>query len=303
MKKAIVMLTILSLFTASAVSCGAGTNPTPSQQNSTAVTTIAGGTTSANTDAANSGAVQTDTANSGAEQTNAAPTAQSGNPANAQSPAPQSENTAEANDAGQTNPVINPEFRLFGGYVATQGDDLNMRKEPNTSSEVLDKIPNGTQLDVYSCETSGWYQVIFNNKKGYVSAEFIKKIDSYGGAESAPQANEYGFYPVFNQPITSISVASLSGTWKSADDIPETLEISSGADIYNGSFTWTGSDGYTFSGTIRLEYTEDHNVQHLYYTFYDNGGALWYAFDTAGDIPFNDLYAGQSGSPHYIRCS
>ena len=297
MKRKIAMLAMLSIFTASAVSCTSDVNiATQPQENvSASATTAVGETTAANaeTTQADAAAVQNNT------EAQAAPSEKT---ENTPTPVPQNNNTAGLKDEGQTNPVINPEFYLFGGHVATQKDDLNMRKEPNTNSEVLDKIPNGTQLDIYSCDVNGWYQVIFNNKKGFVSAEYIKEIEDYdGGASPVPQANQYGFYPVINPPASSISVASLSGTWKSAGDIPETLEIFNGSDIYSGSFTWTGSDGYTFSGYINLEYTEDHGNQQFFYTFYDNSGALWYAFGATGEVPLNDIYAGQSGDPHFIR--
>ena len=298
MKKTIVMLAMLSILTASAVSCSSdiSVEAVPQTNASAAVTTVAGETTAANTTAAQAGAAVDAAQNAAPVQ--AAP---AGNTAN-NTPAQQSGNTAAVKDEGQTSPCINPEFHLFGGYVATQKDDLNLRKEPNTSSEVLAKIPNGTQIDVYSSDVSGWYQTIFDNKKGYVSAEFVKEIESYdGGAAPAPQANDYGFYSVIAPPASSISVASLTGTWKAADDIPETLVITGGADIYNGYFTWTGSDGYTINGYICLEYLVDHDVQNYYYTFYQNDGTLWEAFSATGEIPLNDLYAGQSGAPHFVR--
>ncbi len=291
MKKTIIMLAILSLFTVSAVSCGTDAAE-PSAQPAASSTTAATETTAETTFTAETVSAGTDT------------TAASGNTANNTVSAAQGGNTTTVKDEGQTSPVINPEFRLFGGYVATQNDDLNMRKEPDPDSEVIEKIPYATQLDIYSCDTNGWYLVIFNNKKGYVSAEFIKEIESYdGGAGSAAQPNQYGFYPVIDPPASSISVASLSGTWKAADDIPETLEISRGSDLYSGNFTWTGNDGYTIKGTISLEYLMDHDIQQFYFTFYDNSGVLWNAFSATGEVPLNDIYAGQSGSPHFVRKS
>ncbi len=282
MKKQIIMIAMLSVLT-SATGCGADANVSTHQNATTsAITTTVGETTQ-------TAATQDNTA---------APDTNEGN--NNSAAAPQTDNTSKG-EVQEASPTNNGSY-LFGGYVATQNDDLNMRKQPDTNSEVLEKIPNGTQLDIYSSDTSGWYQVTFKDKTGFVSADYIKKVEDYdGGAETDVQPNQYGFYPVIDPPASSISVASLAGTWKSADDIPETLDISGGADLYSGSFTWTGSDGYTITGKIRLEYLIDHDNRQFFYTFYEDNGSLWNAFGATGEVPLNDIYAGQSGYPHFTR--
>ncbi len=68
------------------------------------------------------------------------------------------------------------EERLFGGYVDTQSGGLNLREKPDIKSAIIDEIPQGTQLDIYMCDTNGWYKTEFKGNTGYVSAEFIKKI-------------------------------------------------------------------------------------------------------------------------------
>jgi mannosyl-glycoprotein endo-beta-N-acetylglucosaminidase len=49
---------------------------------------------------------------------------------------------------------------------------LNLRKGPSTSSTVLEKLKNGTEVEVYS-ETNGWAKVKFNGKEGYVSSGYL----------------------------------------------------------------------------------------------------------------------------------
>ena len=68
---------------------------------------------------------------------------------------------------------------LFGGYVATKNDDLNMRNQPNQSSKVVAKIPRGMQLMIYSSGTEGWYWTEYDGKSGYVSAQYIREIEPY----------------------------------------------------------------------------------------------------------------------------
>jgi mannosyl-glycoprotein endo-beta-N-acetylglucosaminidase len=49
---------------------------------------------------------------------------------------------------------------------------LNLRKGPSTSSTVLEKLKNGTEVEVYS-ESKGWAKVKFNGKEGYVSSGYL----------------------------------------------------------------------------------------------------------------------------------
>ena len=123
-----------------------------------------------------------------------------------------------------------------------------------------------------------------------------------GGTDNFSVPNEYGFYEEKDPPATSISVAALSGTWSRADKTNETLSITKGSDIYNGNFTFTGADGSSVTGYIKLEYTLDNdNTAQSWYTFYDNNGKLWNAFVVSGDIPLDDLYTEQQ--THFSRVS
>lgn len=287
MKKQIILVTLLSVLAAS-TGCNSDVNVAPYPQGNTAAapvaaTAVTGETAIANTETAAQNDAVPQQIQAAAQQTTQA-AAQN--------------NTAQQTQAGggQDNVCINPEFYLFGGYVATQTDDLNMRKFPNTSSEILEKIPNGTQLDIYSCDTVGWYLTIFNNKVGYVSAEFINQIDSY-----VPTPNEYGFYYESDPPATSVSVAALSGTWINADVTSERLVITSNG-LYSGNFNYTDSNGNQTDGYICLEYLlYPGDVKDYYYTFYDYSGCLWHGFGVSGEIPLNDIYADQQGFPHYTR--
>lgn len=123
-----------------------------------------------------------------------------------------------------------------------------------------------------------------------------------GGTDNFSVPNEYGFYEEKDPPVTSISVAALSGTWSCADNTNETLSITSGSDIYNGNFTFTGADGSSVTGYIKLEYTLDNNNTAIsWYTFYNDNGELWNAFGVTGDIPLDDLYTEQQ--THFSRVS
>lgn len=55
---------------------------------------------------------------------------------------------------------------------------LNMRKEPDTDSEVLAIIPFGTKIPVLA-EQSGWIQTEYEGETGWVSADYTSTDDPY----------------------------------------------------------------------------------------------------------------------------
>ncbi|MBR1432495.1 SH3 domain-containing protein [Ruminococcus sp.] len=116
---------------------------------------------------------------------------------------------APANEAPKEPLVLNENERLFGGYVDTKGGDLNMREEPFTSAEVIGSIPDGTQINVFSCGKAGWYATSFNGKTGYISADFVNEIPS----------DNTGYF------LTDIS--ELVGQWK-YQVAPEGMNITAG---------------------------------------------------------------------------
>lgn len=94
-------------------------------------------------------------------------------------------NETSANDTAKSELVLKEEDRLFGGYVDTQGDVLNLRNEPFQTADIIATIPDKTQIDIYSCGRADWYCTSYNGKSGYVSADYIKAIESYMGNASA----------------------------------------------------------------------------------------------------------------------
>ncbi|WP_223591212.1 SH3 domain-containing protein [Neobacillus bataviensis] len=71
-------------------------------------------------------------------------------------------------------PEKKPESTTSKGTTSgvVNGDTLNVRKEPSSSSSVLGKLTKGTIVTIYDKQKS-WYEVGFGNLKGWVSSEFI----------------------------------------------------------------------------------------------------------------------------------
>ena len=62
------------------------------------------------------------------------------------------------------------------GIVTTKGSNLMLRKEPNSKSAILEKIPNGTEIEIVKFNTDGWYLVKFNGTTGYAFGKYISEV-------------------------------------------------------------------------------------------------------------------------------
>ena len=59
--------------------------------------------------------------------------------------------------------------------VASSGGDVNLRLEPSTRSQVLDKLPRGTKVTVLNMVDGGkWVHVSVNGKEGYIARSLLK---------------------------------------------------------------------------------------------------------------------------------
>jgi len=59
------------------------------------------------------------------------------------------------------------------GTVDSGSDTLRVRAQSNTSSEVLTKLSDGTQVEVLTAVENGWYQIAYEGTTGYVSGQFL----------------------------------------------------------------------------------------------------------------------------------
>ena len=270
MKKHLIIIAMLGII-ASLTGCGVTENDGTSETPSAAVTV----TTTA--EAASEAATTT------AEKKEAAATTVT----EAETKAAEKTETA-AGGAGASAPVISQETYLFGGSVATKSDDLNMRDKPDTNGNVIASIPNGTQIDVYSCSTNGWYVTSYNGKTGYVSADFVKKIEDYDPmAYNADIRNLVGqwTYQVAAGNFTVDVSANDNGTITVKDD---------------STYTYTDPDGNTHSGTVELKYEEYSNGDKVpYFAFYE--GSEFFIGCYCGQNSSDVYYVGNGGMARIVR--
>lgn len=81
---------------------------------------------------------------------------------------------------GTSSPSINTTVPAFSGtadaagtYIVTTGSgELNLRAAATTSSAILDRIPNGSEVQVIESDGS-WASVVYNGISGYCSMEYL----------------------------------------------------------------------------------------------------------------------------------
>ena len=54
--------------------------------------------------------------------------------------------------------------------------DVNIRKESNTDSEILNTLNKGQKLETTRLLDNGWYEVIYNGKKAFIIKDYVKEI-------------------------------------------------------------------------------------------------------------------------------
>ena len=58
----------------------------------------------------------------------------------------------------------------------TSKSNLNLRKEPSTTSDVLTSLPNGTKVEIIE-ELDDWFKVSYKGHTGYVSSKYVKVVE------------------------------------------------------------------------------------------------------------------------------
>ena len=69
-------------------------------------------------------------------------------------------------------------MEMSNRYIIVNCNVLNLRNQPSLASEIIDKIPEGTE--VYIDEkyfNKYFYKVNYNNKLGYCVKTFISKVE------------------------------------------------------------------------------------------------------------------------------
>lgn len=168
--------------------------------------------------------------------------------------------------------------------------NVNLRENKSLNSNVLTVIPAGSKVQIIDAEED-WYEVIYDNLKGYVYNEYLSKtkytwtdvtLRSYPSSESNPVTVLY--------PKSMVQVLSVNGDWSHV--------------MYNDQegyiFTYFLSDdgnppeGYDFTYfyTDMTRFVNDNNIKsptiNLITTDLEN--KFTYVFEKGSDGLWNQLY-------------
>jgi uncharacterized protein YraI len=69
-------------------------------------------------------------------------------------------------------------LNLFAQRFCVNANTLNIRSSPNTTSTILARLTNGTEVSIMYYENSEWAYVSVGNKKGYVFSKYLKNCSS-----------------------------------------------------------------------------------------------------------------------------
>lgn len=97
------------------------------------------------------------------------------------------------------NWIPDSEFALGMGTIQCNSS-VNFRSLPNTSSQIIGSLPNGTRVELIGV-AKGWYKAQVNGKKGFISADYVSA--NAGQAVSISKASATG--------STSTSAEAASG--------------------------------------------------------------------------------------------
>ncbi|ETI66962.1 SH3 domain-containing protein [Neobacillus vireti] len=103
----------------------------------------------------------------------------------------------------ENTPAMPPEKTVTSGVV--NGDTLNVRKEPSSSSTMVGKLTKGTTVTIYS-KQNNWMEVGFSSLRGWVSAEFIDTSASPPSNDTAKKQSSG-----MNGTVTAGSLSVRSG--------------------------------------------------------------------------------------------
>lgn len=140
-------------------------------------------------------------------------------------------------------------LKAYGTVVNTTY--LNLREEPNTSCTVITEIPAGTVLPLMTI-SNGWAYTQFGRQDGYVSMDYIKRVDRYTG--DATDADATGAEVIASGGTPLRLTASASGY--TVMTVPEGALVKVKSD--DGSWAlvyYAGVTGYVLSSALEMNGT------------------------------------------------
>lgn len=167
----------------------------------------------------------------------------------------------DASPSGSNSPLYVGDITGTGktAWVATSGSSLNMRTSASTSSSIVIKIPNGSQITVYGNATNGFYKAAYGSASGYVSSSYVTFSQPTNTTSSNSSSG------LVNANLSKVSLIKQGSKTCKATAVAQSLNLIVGSNKYttsgmggsncksiNGN-TYKGSDGNTYVATYKTD--------------------------------------------------
>lgn len=152
-------------------------------------------------------------------------------------------------------------------YVnVNSGSNLNVRKTPSASAEILLKIKNNTKVEV-SSESKGWSKITVNGKVGYVSSEYLdSESNSNNSSTNTSEDSKSTTEETTKKYVNVDSGSSLNMRNKASASGSVIVKLAKGVEVtaYSESNGWTkvkvyGKEGYVSSKYLSSSKTNESN--------------------------------------------
>ena len=135
-------------------------------------------------------------------------------------------------------------------FLSTTTDSVRMRRSASGSATVLETIPAGTQVEVLG-KTGSYYQVKYNNRKGYVQTQYISTEKDKMVQITAVPREVVGKYPYTTVTLEKVNLrASRSVRGELLKKIPQGAEVT----VYANGQTWAEVEYAGIRGYVKNEY-------------------------------------------------
>ncbi|MBR6790556.1 MAG: RICIN domain-containing protein [Oscillospiraceae bacterium] len=155
-----------------------------------------------------------------------------------------------------SKPAPAPAFQSYQGKI-TAKTGLNMRKSASSSSSKVTAIPRNTVVTI-TAEQNGWGKTSYNGKSGWISLDYVQKIDSFDVViDTVIPASGYQY------PFTSYRINTVYGKkgkswkigWHSGIDIVPTNGASwDVSPVHSGTVVDVNAHGSSYGNHVLIDH-------------------------------------------------
>lgn len=168
------------------------------------------------------------------------------------------------------------------------GDVLNVREEPSTECSVATKVNAGEYLEIVEEENNGWYKININNLVGYVSADYVKKVNALPVAveivevQANVQSGNKKPSAGYTGPTFDTSTLDQTVSQTAVDLINYAMQFLGNPYVYGGNSLTNGTDCSGFTKLIFAEF--GYNLPRSSKEYINVGTVIPYTSAKPGDI-------------------